>query len=97
MLATHSFAAAFDQLTVEFTNPAIVARIRRMAETFTAHEIQASLEVAVLEAADAAHLRAFEEASFGEASADAIVDAEYHEDLAAAWSLIAIENRTAVH
>ncbi len=85
MLAIHTFETAIGQHQIEFTNPAIVARIRRMAETMTPHEI------AILEAADAAHLRSFEEASFGEASADAIVDAEYSDDLAAAWSLVATE------
>ena len=46
-----------------------------------------------LQAADAAHVRAFEQAQFGEASADAIVDSEYYDDLAAAWSLVAGEHQ----
>lgn len=39
------------------------------------------------------HVRAWEESNFGEASADAIVDAEYHDELAAAWSLVAAEHQ----
>ena len=33
------------------------------------------------------------ESQFGEASPDALVDAEYHGDLAAAWSLVAAEHQ----
>ena len=48
---------------------------------------------AITEAADAAHTRDFEDAQFGEASADAIVDCEYYDELAAAWSLVAAEHQ----
>ena len=56
-------------------------------------QIAARLADAITDAADAAHTRAFEEAQFGEASADAIVDCEYYDDLAAAWSLVASEHQ----
>lgn len=76
---------------IEVLNPALVTRIRRAADGMGRHEIAARLADAITEAADAAHIRAFEEAQFGEASADAIVDCEYHDELAAAWSLVAAE------
>ncbi|WP_328281601.1 hypothetical protein [Sphingobium sp.] len=78
---------------IEITNPSMVARIRRAAETLNAYEIAARLGQAITEAADAAHIRAFETEQFGEASADAIVDCEYYDELAAAWSLIAAEHQ----
>src|SRR3546814_14193778 len=71
----------------------MVARIRRVADTLNRYEIAARLADAITDAADAAHTRAFEEAQFGEASADAIVDCEYYDDLAAAWSLVASEHQ----
>src|SRR3546814_17472862 len=74
---------------IETTNPAMVDRIRRAADRLNRSEIAARLAPAIAEAADAAHVRAFEDAQFGEASADAIVDSEYYDDLAAAWSLVA--------
>ena len=90
--------ASFDEIAgvahgVEITNPAMVARIRRAAEALNRYEIAARLAQAITEAADAAHTRAFEEAQFGEASADAIVDQEYYDDLAATWSLVASEHQ----
>src|SRR3546814_7014457 len=86
--------ASFDEIagighSIEITNPAMVARIRRVADTLNRYEIAARLADAITDAADAAHTRAFEEAQFGEASADAIVDCEYYDELAAAWSLVA--------
>lgn len=90
--------ASFDEIagighSIEITNPAMVARIRRAADTLNRYEIAARLADAITEAADAAHTRAFEEAQFGEASADAIVDCEYYDDLAATWSLVASEHQ----
>lgn len=89
---------SFDEITgiaygVEIANPAMVARIRAAADTLNRYEIAVRLAQAITEAADAAHIRAFEEAQFGEASADAIVDQEYYDDLAAAWSLVAAEHQ----
>lgn len=78
---------------IDITNPGMVARIRRAADDLTAYEIAAQLADAVRQAADADHARAYEEAHFGEASADAIVDAEYYEELVAAWSLVASEHQ----
>ena len=90
--------ASFDEIAgiahgIEITNPAMVARIRDAADSLNRYEISARLANAITEAADAAHARAFEEAQFGEASADAIVDCEYYDDLAATWSLIAGEHQ----
>ncbi|RVT38675.1 hypothetical protein [Sphingobium algorifonticola] len=92
--------AQFDEIAgiahgIEITNPAMVARIRRAADSLKPHEIAAYLASAITEAADAAHARAYEEDLFGEASADAIVDAEYHDELAEAWSLVASEHQIA--
>ncbi|ABQ71279.1 MULTISPECIES: hypothetical protein [Sphingomonadales] len=81
---------------VEITNPNMVERIRRAADSLNRHEIAAHLGQAITEATDAAHVRDFEEVQFGEASADAIVDCEYYEDLAAAWSLIASEHQLTI-
>ena len=78
---------------IETTNPCMVERIRRAADNMGRHEIAARLGQAITEATDAAHARDFEQAQFGEASADAIVDCEYYDDLAAAWSLIAGEHQ----
>lgn len=90
--------ASFDEIAgvaygIEFTNPGMVDRIRRAADALNRYEIAARLAQAITEAADAAHTRAFEEAQFGEASADAIVDQEYYDDLAATWSLVASEHQ----
>lgn len=90
--------ASFDEIAgvahgIEVTNPWLVARIRRAAENLNAYEIAARLGQVITEAADAAHARAFEEAEFGEASADAIVDCEYYDELAATWSLVAAEHQ----
>ncbi len=90
--------ASFDEIAgvahgIEVTNPNMVARIRRAADSLNRYEIAARLGRAITEAADAAHLRDFEEAEFGEASADAIVDCEYQDELAAAWSLVAAEHQ----
>lgn len=89
---------SFDEIAgiahgIETTNPCMVERIRRAADSLNRHEIAARLADAITEANDAGHVRAFEEAQFGEASADAIVDCEYYDDLAAAWSLIASEHQ----
>lgn len=90
--------ATFDEIAgvehgIEVTNPSMVARIRRAADSLGRYEIAARLAQAITEAADAAHTRAFEQAQFGEASADAIVDCEYYDELAAAWSLVAAEHQ----
>ncbi|MFT4026825.1 MAG: hypothetical protein QM676_08505 [Novosphingobium sp.] len=90
--------ASFDEIAgvahgIEVTNPSMVARIRHAADSLNAHEIAARLAQAITVAADAAHTRDFEEAQFGEASADAIVDCEYYDELAAAWSLVAAEHQ----
>ncbi|GAY24708.1 MULTISPECIES: hypothetical protein [Sphingobium] len=90
--------ASFEEIAgvahrIEILNPHLVARIRRAADQLNRHEIAAHLAGAITEAADAAHIRSFEEAQFGEASADAIVDCEYHDELAAAWSLVAAEHQ----
>ncbi len=90
--------ASFDEIAgvahgIEVTNPSMVARIRRAADTLNRYEIAARLAQAITEAADAAHTRACEEDQFGEASADAIVDCEYYDELAAAWSLVAAEHQ----
>lgn len=90
--------ASFEEITgvahgIEVINPHLVARIRRAADQLNRHEIAAHLAGAITEAADAAHIRSFEEAQFGEASADAVVDCEYHDELAAAWSLVAAEHQ----
>lgn len=77
---------------IEVINPALVARIRRAADSLNAHEIAARLADAITEALDAAHVRSFEEAQFGEASAESLVDSEYYDGLAAAWSLVAAEH-----
>src|SRR3546814_8991475 len=63
---------------IEISNPAMVERIRLAAGKLSHYEISAHVANAVTGAADAAHARAWEESHFGEASADAIVDAEYH-------------------
>lgn len=78
---------------IEILNPHLVARIRRAADQLTRHEIAGHLASAITEAADAVHSRSFEQAQFGEASADVIVDCEYHDQLAAAWSLVAAEHQ----
>ena len=93
--------AQFDEIAgiahgIEITNPAMVARIRRVADTLNRYEIAARLADAITEATDAAHARDFEQAQFGEASADAIADCEYYDDLAAAWSLVASEHQLIV-
>src|SRR3546814_12983409 len=64
---------------IELDNPAMVARIRRAADKLSHYEISAHLANAITGAADAAHARTWEESNFGEASADAIVDAESHD------------------
>ena len=56
---------------IETTNPCMVERIRRAADNMGRHEIAARLGQAITEATDAAHARDFEQAQFGEASADA--------------------------
>src|SRR3546814_19541431 len=90
--------ATFDEIAgiahgIETTNPAMVDRIRRAADRLNRYEIAARLAQAIAEAADAAHVRAFEQAQFGEASADAIAVSEYYNDLAAPSSLVADEHQ----
>src|SRR3546814_15785455 len=81
--------ATFDEIAgiahgIETTNPAMVDRIRRAADRLNRYEIAARLAQAVAEAADAAHVRAFEQDQFGDPRADAIDHTEYYDDLAAA-------------
>lgn len=76
---------------ITVTNPAMVARIRAQSVHLSAYEIAAHLGYAIASSTDAAHARSFEESQFGEARAETLVDAEYFEDLVAAWSLIASE------
>lgn len=85
---TAGFGASIDIL-----NPSLVQRIRRNAARMDRHEIFAQLDSAIADAANAHRARRWEEAQLGEASADAIVDCEYHDDLAAAWSLVAAEHQ----
>lgn len=76
---------------ITVTNPAMVARIRAQSAQLSAYEIAAHLGNAIASSSDAGHALAFEESQFGEARAETLVDAEYFEDLVAAWSLIASE------
>ena len=78
---------------IEASNPWMVDRIRHAADSLSHYEISAHLANAITGAMDATHLRRWEESQFGEASPDALVDAEYHGDLAAAWSLVAAEHQ----
>jgi hypothetical protein len=76
---------------ITVTNPAMVARIRGHAARLCDYEIAAQLGNAIASSNDATHARAWEESHFGEAHAETQVDAEYFEDLVAAWSLVATE------
>jgi len=96
---THSIlsdAIAFGD-TIDILNPLLVARIRRAADTLNAYEISAQLHDAIAEAAHARDVAHWEEYQLGQASADAIVECEYHDELAAAWSLVASEHRLITH
>jgi hypothetical protein len=89
---------SFDEIAeitggIETTNPCMVARIRRTADGLNRHEIAARLADAITDAADAAHTRRWQEQAYGQASPDAIVDMEYHDDLVLAWTLVAAENQ----
>ena len=88
--------SAFDDVAcitngITVTNPAMVARIRGQAAHLSEYDIAAHLSNAIASSTDAAHNRAWEHSQFGEASAETLVDAEYYEELVAAWSLIASE------
>ena len=76
---------------ITVTNPAMVARIRAQSACLTDYEIAAQLGNAIASSTEAAHSLAWEESQFGEARAETLVDAEYFDDLVAAWSLIANE------
>lgn len=76
---------------ITVTNPAMVARIRAQSAYLTDYDIAAHLGNAIASSTDAAHSLAWEESQFGEARAETLVDAEYFDDLVAAWSLIASE------
>ena len=76
---------------ITVTNPAMVARIRAQSATMSDYEIAAHLGNAIASSTDAAHALAWEQGQLGEASAETLVDAEYFEELVAAWSLIASE------
>lgn len=79
--------------SIDIFNPSLVQRIRRNAAHMNQQEVCAELHRAIADAANARSMRDWEEAQFGEASADAIVECEYHDDLAAAWSLVAAEHQ----
>ncbi len=79
--------------SIDILNPSLVQRIRRYAARMDRDEIFAQLHRAIADAANAQHVRRWEVAQLGEASADAIVDCEYQDDLAAAWSLVAAEHQ----
>ena len=88
--------SAFDEFAcvpcgITVTNPAMVARIRAQSATLSDYEIAAHLGNAIASSTDAAHALAWEQSQLGEASAETLVDAEYFEELVAAWSLIASE------
>jgi hypothetical protein len=85
---TADFGASIDLL-----NPSLVQRVRRQAAGMDRQELFAQLHGAIANATNARHAWRWQEAQFGEASADAIVDCEYHDDLAAAWSLVAAEHQ----
>ncbi len=76
---------------ITVTNPAMVARIRGQAAHLSDYEIAAHLSNAIASSTDAAHALAWEQSQLGEACAETLVDAEYFEELVAAWSLIASE------
>ena len=88
--------SAFDDVAcitngITVTNPAMVARIRSHAAHLSDYDIAAHLSNAIASSTDAAHAFAWEQNLFGEASAETLVDAEYFEELVAAWSRIANE------
>ena len=76
---------------ITVTNPAMVARIRGQAAQLSDYDIAAHLSNAIASSTDAAHALAWEQSQLGEASAETLVDAEYFEELVAAWSLISNE------
>lgn len=89
--------ASFDDMVlsgqdIEAVNPAMVGRLRTQAASLDRYEIANQLADAVTLAAAAAHTRRWQEQLYGQASPDAIVDDEYHNELVAVWSLIAAEN-----
>ena len=88
--------SAFDDIAsittgITVTNQAMVARVQIQSATMTDYEITAHLANAIASAIDASHARAWEESQFGEVRAETLVDAEYYEDLVAAWSLVATD------
>lgn len=90
------YTSAFDEFAcvpcgITVTNPAMIARIRAQAATMSDYEIAAHLGNAIASSTDAAHALSWEQSQLGEASAETLVDAEYFEELVAAWSLIASE------
>ena len=91
-----SYTSAFDEFAcvpcgITVTNPAMVARIRAQAAALSDYDIAAHLGNAIASSTDAAHAYAWEKSQLGEASAKTLVDAEYFEELVAAWSMIASE------
>ncbi|EGD60440.1 MULTISPECIES: hypothetical protein [Novosphingobium] len=90
------YTSAFDEFAcvpcgITVTNPAMVARIRAQSAHLTDYDIAAHLGNAIASSTDAAHGLAWEQSQFGEARAETLVDAEYFDDLVAAWSLVASE------
>ena len=80
---------------ISITNPAMLARLRAQAGKLSSSDIAAHLGNAITNAADAAHMLAWEQEQFGEGHPETQVDCEYFEDLVAAWSLIASERQVA--
>jgi len=78
---------------IALTNPTMVARIRGQAAHLSDYDIAAHLANAIASSTDAAHNLAWEQHHYGESRAETLVDHEYFEDLAAAWSLVAIEHQ----
>ncbi len=77
---------------IAVTNPAMVTRIRNQAANLSEYDIAAHLGNAIASATDAAHNLAWERCHYGEVRAETLVDHEYFEELAAAWSLVANEH-----
>ena len=78
---------------IAITNPCLVNRIRNQAADLSDYEIAAHLANAIASATDAGHSLAWEASQYGESSAETLVDHEYFEELAAAWSMVAIEHQ----
>lgn len=78
---------------IETLNPAMVSRLRAQAARLDHYQIAVHLADAIAAATDAAHISRWQEHAYGEASPEAMVDQEYHDDLVSAWTLIAAEHQ----